>query len=214
MSPNPAGRKRKRHKFALFASNGLSFEREAYDPAYVPDTLELAAGTGLFATRLAQQYPEQIFLAVDVKADRLQKGAQAAVASSLSNIRFLRMAADQLEEAVAGWSLSTLWLTFPDPFPKKRAAKHRLTHSKFLHLYARLLRPDGALLFKTDSSGLFTWSLEQLVASKWLIDELSFDLHASGLADDYKIPTTYEARFISEGLAIHFVRARPPAAAL
>jgi tRNA (guanine-N7-)-methyltransferase len=104
-----------------------------------------------------------------------------------------------------------LWVTFPDPFPKERSAKHRLTHPQYLKIYEMLLQKDGALYFKTDAKALFDWSLETLVEEGWNIDELSFDLHESALSEEYKIKTTYETRYMSEGIKINFVKASPPA---
>jgi len=101
-------------------------------------------------------------------------------------------------------------VTFPDPFPRRHSAGRRLTHPKFLEIYAQLLKNDGALYFKTDALSLFQWSLEQLVREGWKIEELSFDLHDSSLADWYKVQTSYETRFIQEGLKINFVKATPP----
>ena len=65
-------------------------------------------------------------------------------------------------------------------------------------------------LFKTDAKELFDWSLEQLVVEGWQIQRLSFDLHESNLSKNYKIMTTYERRFVNEGLKINFVKALPP----
>ena len=204
-------RKRKKYKFALFANSSLCFEFEDWkndDPK--PDFLEIGAGTALFSVAQAKTHPDRQFLAVDVKADRLQKGAMLAENEDLSNVRFLRARADQLAETLTPGSLEGIWVTFPDPFPKERSSKHRLTHPRFLTLYSQLLRPDGALYFKTDAHALFDWSLEQLIVEGWIIKELSFDLHESNLDDSYKQLTTYERRFIGEGLHTHFVKAVPP----
>lgn len=173
------------------------------------DVLEMGAGTGLFSVALAGLDLAK-YVAVDVKADRLQKGAYAAEEAGRKNVRFLRARADQLETVVPSHTLTKIWVTFPDPFPKERSAKHRLTHPQYLSLYNRLLAKDGALYFKTDAHDLFTWSLEQLVASGWRIEELSFDLHDSELSDTYKLQTTYEQRYVGEGKPIHFVKALPP----
>ena len=151
-------------------------------------------------------------VAVDVKADRLQTGARAAGERKLENLRFLRARADQLPGLLQPHGLEKVWVTFPDPFPKSRAAKHRLTHPQYLKMYAELLREDGALYFKTDARALFEWSLEQLVREGWRIEELSFDLHDSPLPAGYKTMTTYETRFVNEGLKINFVKALPPLA--
>lgn len=203
-------RKRKKYKFALFHNSPLCFEVDEWQSEPAPRVLEMGAGTGLFSVAMAENEPDAPHVAVDVKADRLQTGARAAEEKLLSNIRFLRARADQLPELLAPRSLEKIWVTFPDPFPKSRAAKHRLTHPQYLKLYAGLLRPGGALYFKTDAHALFEWSLEQLVQEGWKIKELSFDLHESNLPERYKIMTTYETRFTGEGLKIQFVKAIPP----
>lgn len=202
-------RKRKKYKFALFANSPICFESEQWQIQPI-DVLEIGAGTGHFSVELATRYPEKNFVAVDVKADRLQKGAREAANRGLSNIFFVRARADQLPVTFGESMLESLWVTFPDPFPKKRSAARRLTYPTFLKIYHQLLKNDGALHFKTDARALFTWSLEQLVAEKWTLDELSFDLHESDLSDDYKIKTVYETRFTDEGIVTNFVKARPP----
>lgn len=203
-------RKRKKYKFALFANSPLCFEYDQWDKGASVDTIEIGAGTGLFSVALADSSPHQKFLAVDVKADRLQTGARLAEEKGLTNIRFLRARADQLPELLAPSSLASIWLTFPDPFPKKRSAGRRLTHPTFLAQYQELLSAGGALYLKHDNRDFFLWSLEQLVASGWQINELSFDLHESTLSDEYKIMTTYEKRWTSEGFTTNFVAAKPP----
>ncbi|HYG83310.1 MAG TPA: tRNA (guanosine(46)-N7)-methyltransferase TrmB [Verrucomicrobiae bacterium] len=205
-------RKRKKYRFALFHNSPLAHEAEGWRQItdFSPDVLEVGAGTGLFSVAAAQLTPDKRFVAIDVKADRLQKGARKAEEQGLTNVRFVRTPADALLEDFTAHSLSSIWVTFPDPFPKKRAAKHRLTHRRFLALYQTLLTPQGALYFKTDNHPLFDWSLEELVQNGWRIDQLTYDLHASDLPSLYKQLTTYEQRFLGEGLTICFVRALPP----
>ena len=204
-------RKRKLYKFALFNNSSICFEFNDWNPERTEvDNLEIGAGTGLFSECLALKNPNKKFVAIDVKADRLVKGAQQAESDQLRNIRFLRARADQLLEAFAPHSIKYIWITFPDPYPKKSNAGRRLTHPTFLKIYEELLREDGALYFKTDAKELFDWSLEQLVAEGWQIQRLSFDLHESDLNENYKVMTTYERRFVSEGLKINFVKALPP----
>ena len=205
-------RKRKKYKFAKFHNAENCFELDEWRDFYQQrqpgvSRLEVGAGTGLFSVELAARYPDKLFAAIDVKADRLQKGAYIALERSLKNIYFIRARADQIGDLFALSTLVNIWVTFPDPFPKKRAAGRRLTHPYFLRRYAQLLQPGGELLFKHDDRDFFCWSLEQLAAEKWQITELSFDLHESSLDDEYKIMTTYEQRWLNEGKAINFVKA-------
>jgi len=212
-------RKRKKYKFAKFhnAENCFEFEEWRKQPV---DVVELGAGTGLFSVELASRHPSKQFVAIDVKADRLQKGAYEALERGIENVRFVRARADQIDDLFDEHSLEALWLTFPDPFPRVRSARRRMTHPIYLEKYATLLRQGltlnrgeksesvfNGLCLKHDNNDFFQWSLEQLVEQGWRIDEISFDLHDSNLSDDYKIQTTYEMRWLSEGLTTKFVRA-------
>ncbi len=206
-------RKRKKYKFAKFANAHNCFEfdewrqRDEHGRAHI-DVVEIGAGTGLFVVELAARHPGRRFVAVDVKADRLQKGAYEAIERGLNNVYFVRARADQIDRLFDAKSLRAIWLTFSDPYPKKRAAGRRMTHPTFLVKYQQLLAPDGGFYIKHDNPDFFKWSLEQLVATGWTIDELSFDLHESNLSDDCKILTTYEQRWLGEGRITQFARAK------
>lgn len=204
-------RKRKKYRFALFHNSPICFEFDEWDRSYKADVIEIGAGNGRFAVELATRHPEQNFVALDVKGDRLQNGARLATERGLANIRFIRARADQVNELFEPKSLSTIWLTFADPFPKKKSAGRRMSHPTFLRRYAALLNSDGVFCLKHDNRDFFHWSLEQLVGENWHVRELSFDLHESDLADDYKILTTYEQKWQAEGLVTNFVNAAPSA---
>ena len=205
-------RKRKKYKFAKFANARNCFEFDAWtnEKLSLGDkvSVEIGAGTGLFCVELAMRHPDQIFVAIDVKADRLQKGAYEAIEHGLDNVYFVRARADQIDRLFDAKSLRAIWLTFSDPYPKKRAAGRRMTHPTFLVKYQQLLATDGGFYIKHDNPDFFKWSLEQLVTTGWTIDELSFDLHESNLSDDYKILTTYEQRWLGEGRITQFARAK------
>ena len=124
-------RKRKKYKFAKFHNAENCFEFDEWRDFYQQHQpgifgLEIGAGTGLFSVELAARYPDKLFAAIDVKADRLQKGAYTALEKGLSNIYFIRARADQVGDLFALSTLVNIWVTFPDPFPKKRAAGRRL----------------------------------------------------------------------------------------
>ncbi len=206
-------RRRKKYKFAKFlnAKNCFEFDEwlEVVGQKIGDKTidLEIGAGSGTFLLQLARRHPKRLFVAVDVKADRLQQGAYLALAEELDNIFFVRARADQILQMFAASAVSDLWLNFSDPFPKQRSLGRRLTHQHFLKLYEKLLTPNGRLLIKHDDPTFFSWSLEQLVAAGWQIKQLSFDLHQSALDEDYKLKTTYEARWLGENRKTHFVAA-------
>lgn len=218
-------RKRKKWKFAHFDAfeNCFTFSREdnskeinnnifSYFPRSKrgnrPLVLELAAGNAQFSLELARRYPETNFIAIDIKSDRLYTSAKQALAEGVGNIAFVRTHLNELKKIFGRNSVDEIWLTFPDPFPKKRSAKHRLTHESFLRQYREILKDTGSLKFKTDNRDLFLWSLEQFVTEKWQLTELSFDLHESDLPSEYKVHTYYEQRYIGQGKSINYCSAR------
>jgi tRNA (guanine-N7-)-methyltransferase len=204
-------KKRKKYRFAKFTEASNSFEVENWEMPVTSKqvTLELGAGTGLFSVELARRYPNRFFIACDVKADRLQKGAWTALEAGLDNVIFLRAHGTKLTDMLPARCLSEVWITFPDPHPKNRSEKHRLTNQSFLQQYRKLLDKDGLVYFKTDNAPLFCWSLEQFVEDRWQFEALTFDLHDSTLPDDYKIMTTYEKKFTAEGLPTQLLVAKP-----
>lgn len=199
-------RKRKKYRFAKFHNSPLCYELSEWKKMRV-DCLEIGAGNGMFMVEQAALDKTKVFVAVDVKGDRLQKGAYEAEARGLTNVFFVRARADQLAEIIKPKSVSTVWLTFSDPFPKRGSAGRRLTHPYYLAIYRHVLKRAGNLCIKHDNKRFFEWSLEQIIADGWYIKELSFDLHGSDLHDGYKVLTAYEARWLEQGLTTNFVRA-------
>jgi tRNA (guanine-N7-)-methyltransferase len=216
-------RKRKKWKFAHFDVWPNCFELNRQDPKNLknnlsnyfeeqklgdkPLVLELAAGSAEFSLELARRHPDKNFVAIDIKSDRLYTSAKKAQEGDIKNIVFVRMNLIELGEVFVDNSVDEIWITFPDPHPKKRSAKHRLTNKSFLRQYRNILKAKGEIKFKTDNTDLFNWSLEQFVADNWQIHELSFDLHESDLPDDYKIKTAYERKFTAKGIVTKFVAA-------
>lgn len=199
-------RKRKKYRFAKFNNSPLCFELSEWKKRAI-DCIEVGAGNGMFMVEQATLEPNRVFVAVDVKGDRLQKGAIEAETRGLTNVFFVRARADQLPELAKPHSVAAIWLTFSDPFPKKGSAGRRLTHPYFLAIYKQVFKKSGSLYIKHDNKVFFEWSLEQLVATGWVIGELSFDLHNSAYDDSYKVLTQYEVRWIEQGLTTNFVRA-------
>jgi tRNA (guanine-N7-)-methyltransferase len=168
--------------------------------------VEIGAGSALFLVELARRHPDQQFLAVDIKGDRLYQGARRAIELGLANINFVRADIARIADVVPAATATEIWLTFPDPWPPNSDAKHRLTAPRYLNYYRQILAQNGKLNFKTDNQPLFDWSLEQLAATGWRVEFVTRDLHNSAAPADAKIMTTYEKKFTNEGLPIYCVQ--------
>lgn len=175
-----------------------------------PITLELACGRGEYSVGMAKLFPERNFIGVDKKGDRLWKGSTWAVEDQLSNVAFLRTEILFIESFIADGEIDEIWLTFPDPRPRIRDAKRRLSSSRYIDMYKKLLRPGGYFRFKTDNTDLFNFTLEELEQRNDLEDfKLTHDLYDSDLrAECYEIKTRYEEMFAAKGEKIKYLRFR------
>ena len=127
-----------------------------------PIVLELACGKGHYARGVAEMYPDKNCIGVDVKGNRIWKGASEALENEEKNVAFLRARIEFLECYFATNEVDEIWITFPDPQSKK--PKKRLTYPRFLGIYDNLLKEGGLIHLKTDSQELYEASLEGLRA--------------------------------------------------
>ncbi|PGH38441.1 MAG: tRNA (guanosine(46)-N7)-methyltransferase TrmB [Candidatus Nephrothrix sp. EaCA] len=165
-----------------------------------PITLELACGRGEYSVGLAARFPHRNFVGIDIKGDRLWKGSSLALEQRLLNAAFLRIPILNILSFFDENEADEIWLTFPDPRPRKRDAKRRLTHSRYFDLYKIILREQGWFRLKTDNADLFNFTLEVLKERRDIADlEYTFDLCQSPLRDDcFDIKTRYEEMFSNE----------------
>ena len=94
-----------------------------------------------------------------------------------------------------------MYINFCDPWPKKRWAKRRLTHTNFLQKYYHILKDDGEVHFKSDNEKLFEFTLNEFCNNPWKMKNISLDL--ANNEDIENITTEYEDKFISQGLKIY-----------
>ena len=123
------------------------------------------------------------------------------------NLIFANMYVREVTDVFAENELSGIYLNFSDPWPKERHAKRRLTHTRYLKGYERVLRQGSALEFKTDNEGLFRFSIEEFDANGLVKEEYSENLHASEY-ESKNFMTEYEEKFSSRGNPIYYCRIR------
>lgn len=174
-----------------------------------PIVLELACGKGEYTVGLGQAFPTTNFIGVDIKGDRIARGSKAAQLLGLSNVAFLRTDINFLQEFFAAGEVAEIWITFPDPQPRPKQEKHRLTHPRFLAMYKQLLTPNGTLHLKTDNPELFAYSLEQVKESGAIDLQFTTDLYNSPLNEIHMgIKTKYEELFYNKGFTINYLQCK------
>jgi tRNA (guanine-N7-)-methyltransferase len=169
--------------------------------------VELGCGKGAYTLGLAQRFPHKNFVGVDIKGARLWVGSSYALAHELHQAAFLRTKIEQLYRHFAKREISELYIPFPDPRPRGRDEKRRLTSPGFLALYRQLLQPGGLVHLKTDDATLFSYTRAVLRTQPVSSVIYTEDLYQSEqLSDHYGIQTDYEKQFLTEGATIKYLR--------
>lgn len=173
-----------------------------------PIILELACGKGEYTVNLSQQDLNTNFIGIDIKSNRMWKGAKIAQAENLQNSVFVRMTVQKLNEVFEKNEVAEIWITFPDPFPKDRHEKNRLTHPEFLAVYKEVLKNNGPIHFKTDDDGLFDYTLETLEQLNIKPIEIIRNVHheAHNYDNLRNITTHYEKLFSERGRTIKYCK--------
>lgn len=174
-----------------------------------PIILEVGCGKGEYTVGLACLYPDKNFIGIDIKGARMWKGAKYAVENKISNAIFVRTYAEMLESLFAQGEVAEIWITFPDPQMSK--VRKRLTGTRFLSIYKKILCPSGTIHLKTDSPFLYRYTCELLKANHLQEIVNTDNLYECGLGDPplslkiVSIKTFYEQQWLSRGKQIKYI---------
>lgn len=174
-----------------------------------PITLELACGKGEYTVGLGRHFLNRNFIGVDIKGARLYFGSRTAEEEGLGNIAFLRIKISSIEEYFAESEVDQIWITFPDPRPRDRDERRRLTHPRYLKMYQHILNDGGMFHLKTDDQPFFDYTLEML--KELPIEDLAWthDLYDSPMLEEHHgLKTNYETKFLEQGKKINYLRCR------
>lgn len=170
-----------------------------------PIVVEFACGKGEYSLGLAKLNPHINYIGIDIKGNRLWRGAKSALELGLTNVRFLRIQIDNAASYFETDEIHEAWITFPDPQPHKRTK--RLCSGKFLNIYREIMHAQGKLNIKTDSDLFYQTALEQAVLDGLTVEANINDVYAlRPLPEFLNIQTYYENIWLRAGKKIKYVR--------
>lgn len=169
-----------------------------------PIHLEIGTGKGQFLILMAQTYPDINFIGVEMKESILVRAVQKVSVINIPNLKFMVWNAESLDR-VFDYEISTIYLNFSDPWPKKKHHKRRLTAPNFLDTYDKLFLTTPTIIQKTDNIDLFISSIVNLCNHGYKIEEYSLDLEKE--ENIFNIATEYEEKFMKKGVKINYLKA-------
>lgn len=184
--------------------------RELFTNPEKPLYMELGTGKGKFIAGMAEALPDVNFVGFEVQIGVVYYAAQKLFEQKADNAKVTLFDIGNIEDVVAPGEVDHFYINFCDPWPKAKHAKRRLTYHTFLDRYARLLKENGEVHFKTDNEGLFLFSLEEFKNAGWTLKNVTYDLHKE---DMFNVRTEYEEKFSSKGQPIFRLEAIKPSEA-
>jgi len=172
-----------------------------------PIILELGCGKGEYTIGLGKAFPNNNYIGIDIKGARMYVGAKQALSSNLSNVAFLRTRIELIENFFNENEVDEIWITFPDPQPKNKWTKKRLTSSHFQNKYIYILKANAVLHLKTDSIFLYHYTLQLLLKNNVPILAQTENVYQTTyLSHLPEIKTHYESQFIQQGKNITYLK--------
>ncbi len=182
--------------------------RLRFDPAHAADpwsafpqrptrlSCEVGFGGGEHALAQIGESPQTALIACEVfetgicslLSHVVPEGGEAA-APLPPNLRLWDDDARTLLRLLPDASLDTLFLMFPDPWPKMRHAKRRFVHPALLPTLARVLRPGAEWRIATDDPTYQQWVAEVMAVQPWFAIAAPVTARPAGWP-----PTRYEAK--------------------
>ncbi len=164
--------------------------------------LEIGAGKGDFLIKMATVNPNVNFLGIE-KSESVLVKALNKIPKDIKNLQFMWLDAEDVEKVFVN-CVTTLYLNFSDPWPKKRHQLRRLTSEKFLNKYETIFLDKNEIIMKTDQLNLFEYSIDMFKKFGYVIIDFSYDLYNSSIEN--MAVSEYEKKFVDMGHPIYYVK--------
>ena len=129
-----------------------------------PIHVEIGCGNGHFLVKKAAENPGINYIGIDLKKNRIIRCREKQEKRNLNNMRWIcGEAYIALSTLFPAGSIDFVYMTFPDPWPKKRHHKKRLFQDILLNLLYNKLTQTGEFLFISDHEEYYESSV--LIAS-------------------------------------------------
>ena len=176
-----------------------------------PIVLELGCGKGEYTVALAERNPSRNFIGIDISEDILgvaRRNIEAEFGEEpVENVNLLSYNIEKLDTLFSpDEKAARIYVNFCNPWQKAGDHKRRLTHTRQLNTYKKVLAPGGELWFKTDNTDLYLATQRYLAEAGFEILCKTDDLHSEDAPAN--IQSEHEVMFTAEGIKTKAIIAR------
>ena len=162
-----------------------------------PLEIEVGCGKGRFLTERARLHPECDFLGIERMLERVRLFDGKCRRGGIANAKVLRLEAlYTFHYLLPAHHARTVYVFFPDPWPKKKHHSHRLFGPLFLNALWKRLEIGGKVEFATDHAEYFE------TVKECFRQDARFEA-TEPMPRPKEVWTEFETMFREQGLPIH-----------
>jgi len=166
-----------------------------------PIHLEIGMGAGRHLAYQAKANPDSLHVGIEEKYYRVHKGIRWIDAVQRDNVRFVVGDFFGMGDLFVPGSLDAITMLFPDPWPRAKGERFRLTNPVLMERYFQWLKPGGQMTFRTDHEWLYHYSRERFRRAGFeLVEAVPLE----------RIQSDFEMRYLEEGRAVYGLIATRP----
>ena len=136
-----------------FTPKPLDLEKVFANPD-LPLHLDIGSARGRFLLKMAEIFPNQNFLGVEIREPLVVEANRLKDEKNLTNLHYefvnATIALDRLLERFPAGILQMAAIQFPDPWYKKKHAKRRMVNDKLVETVVSHLGFEGKVFIQTD----------------------------------------------------------------
>ena len=168
----------------------------------LPLNFEIGIGNGEFIAKYAADTPNENWLGVEVFKKTFAQAEKRATKMGLTNLKLIQFDADLILRLIPDNTLNSVYVNFPDPWPKSKHKRRRLLKTHFIELIVSKLKSGGVLNIATDHDDYAAEITENIAPVKEITSLFGSDVFRREPGNYF--PTKYYKKFAEDSGAYFF----------
>ena len=169
------------------------------------NNLEIGCGQGGFLLEMSKNNPNDFFLGVEINRNAFAMAVKhaSAVKEEIKNFYIVNSPIEKLFELFNNQQMQNIYINFPDPWPRKKEHRRRLSYIDKLNEYNKFLAKGGNIYFRTDNVDLFNDSTNYFKECNLFKIKIISPFYSEKV--NYLSTTEYEQKFLGLGININLI---------